>query len=129
MPKPSIPALYSSLHRYLLQRITDRCESRLSNLIWLMVGIFNGGSVQLPRISRKLPLAAQKWSTIKRLSRWLNNGAVRVREWYAATARQLLRCAASGGQIQLILDGTKVANDHQLLMVALAYQKRALPIA
>ena len=129
MPKPSIPTLYSSLHRYLLQRITDRCDSRLTNLIWLMMGMFSGASVQLPLVARKLPLIAQKWSTVKRLSRWLDNGVVRVRQWYEPTARELLSRAASGGQVRLILDGTKVANGHQLLMVALAYQRRALPIA
>jgi len=32
-------------------------------------------------------------------------------------------------QIQLILDGTKVGFGHQLLMVGLAYRKRAIPIA
>jgi hypothetical protein len=33
------------------------------------------------------------------------------------------------GEIHLIVDGTKVGGGHQLLMVALAYRKRAIPIA
>lgn len=41
----------------------------------------------------------------------------------------LLQAAAQTGQIRLIIDATKVAQDHQLLMVALAYRRRALPIA
>jgi hypothetical protein len=36
----AIPALYHSLHEYLMQRIPDECDSRLTNLIWLMMGIF-----------------------------------------------------------------------------------------
>jgi hypothetical protein len=33
------------------------------------------------------------------------------------------------GEIHLIVDGTKVGFGHQLLMVSLAYRKRAIPIA
>ncbi|MBK8419455.1 hypothetical protein [Candidatus Villigracilis saccharophilus] len=33
------------------------------------------------------------------------------------------------GEIRLIVDGTKVGFGHQLLMVSLAYRKRAVPIA
>ncbi|GEM_PF-2378170 len=73
MPPMSIPQLYRSLHSYLLKRIPDDCDSRLTNLIYLMMGMFLGGSVQLPKIARKLPLRQQKWSIVKRLSRFLDN--------------------------------------------------------
>ena len=33
------------------------------------------------------------------------------------------------GEIRLIVDGTKIGFGHQLLMVCLAYRKRAIPIA
>lgn len=33
------------------------------------------------------------------------------------------------GEVRLILDGTKIGSQHQLLMVGLAYRKRAIPIA
>jgi len=41
----------------------------------------------------------------------------------------LLKEAAKTGQIRLIIDATKVTASHQLLMVALAYRRRAIPIA
>ena len=37
--------------------------------------------------------------------------------------------AQSVGEIRLIADGTKVGFNHQLLIVAIAYRRRALPIA
>ena len=37
--------------------------------------------------------------------------------------------AQSVGEIRLIADGTKVGFNHQLLMIAIAYRRRALPIA
>lgn len=48
----AIPALYRSLHEYLMQRIPDECDSRLTNLIWLMMGIFQARSVQLKLAAR-----------------------------------------------------------------------------
>ena len=39
------------------------------------------------------------------------------------------RAAKGGGEIRLIVDGSKVGVGHQLLMVSLAYRKRAIPMA
>jgi hypothetical protein len=69
-------------------------------------------------------------STIQRLRRFLDNPAVRVREWYESVARDLLLAQAQSGQsIRLLVDGSKVGFGHQLLMVAIAYRRRAIPIA
>ena len=124
-----IPHLYRSLHNHLLQRIPDPCDTRLTNLIYLMMGMFLAGSVQLPKIARKLPLRQQKLSVVKRLSRFLDNPAVRPRKWYAPIARQLLLDAGQSGEIRLIIDCSKVAFGFRLVMVAVAYRRRSLPIA
>ena len=125
----AIPALYRSLHEYLLQRIPDECDTRLTNLIFLMMGIFQSGSVQLNLVARKTPIRAQKLSIVKRLARFLDNPAVRVREWYHPFAETLLRSAANAGQVNLIIDASKVAFGFRLVMVSLAYRRRSLPIA
>jgi hypothetical protein len=60
----------------------------------------------------------------------LDNPAIRVRDWYEPIARSLLeRAAQGGGEIRLIVDGSKVGFNHRLLMVGLAYRKRTIPIA
>jgi hypothetical protein len=125
----SIPQLYRSLHTYLLQRIPDDCDTRLSNLIYLMMGIFQSGSVQLNLIARKTPIRTKKLSIVKRLARFLDNAQVRVREWYHPFAETLLCSAASSGAVVLIIDATKVAFGFRLVMVSVAYQRRSLPIA
>ena len=127
-PMP-IPALYRSMHEYLMQRIPDACESRLTNMIYLMMGMFYARSVQLNLAARKVPIRAKKLSIVKRFERFLNNGAVRVRMWYDPVASALLRAAASAGTIRLIIDATKVSHGHRLLMVSVAYHGRSLPIA
>jgi Transposase DDE domain len=129
MPNIPIPALYRSLHEYLMQRIPDECDSRLTNLIWLMLGMFQARSVQLNLVARKVPVRAKKLSIVKRFGRFLDNGAVRVREWYHPFATTLIQAASAGGQVRLIIDASKVSHGHRLLMVSLAYHRRSLPIA
>ena len=125
MPSVTIPHLYRSLHSYLLQRIPDDCDSRLTNLIFLMMGIIQSRSVQLNLVARKTPIRAKKLSIVKRLSRFLDNPAVQ----YHAFAALLLGSAGASGQVHLMIDASKVAFGFRLVMVSLAYQRRSLPIA
>lgn len=124
----AIPEMYRSLHDYLLQRIVDDCDTRLTNLILLMMGIFQSRSVQLNVVARKTPVRAKKLSIVKRLARFLDNHAVRVRPWYDPSAQDVLQAAASAGQVHLIIDASKVAFGFRLLMVSVAYHRRSLPI-
>jgi len=108
-----------------MQRITQ-----IRNMVWLIVGIYQSRSVYLSRIAGKIPGAAKLLSSTRRMSRLLANPAIRVREWYAPIAQEWLEAQyRSLGEIRLIVDGTKVGFGHQLLMVGLAYRKRAIPIA
>src|SRR5215204_5085048 len=131
MPSVPISHLYRSLHTYLMQQIPDDCDTRLANLIYLMMGIFRAKEVQLPLIARTIPIRADKWSIVKRFERFLKNPAVEVREWYRPFAEPLLKSAASAGTVHLIIDATKVAFGFLLLMVmvSVAYRRRSLPIA
>ena len=104
--------------------------TRIRNFVWLMVGIYESRSVHLSKIAGKIPGRATQVSLTRRLSRFLDNPAIRVREWYEPIAQQWLRSQLHFlGEIRLIVDGTKVGYGHQLLMVSLAYRKRAIPIA
>jgi hypothetical protein len=125
----SIPQLYSSLYSRLVQMLADDCDSRLTNLVYLMMALVGGRSVQIGRIAAHVPVRAKKQSLVRRLERFLDNGAVRVRQWYERVAKDLLAAASAAGEVHLIIDSTKVSFNHQLLMVALAYRRCALPIA
>jgi hypothetical protein len=129
MPSVTIPHLYRSLHGYLLQRIPDDCDTRLANMIFLMMGIFQSRSVQLNLIARKTPIRAKKLSIVKRLARFLDNPQVGVREWYHPFVEGLLGSAGAAGQVHLIIDASQVAFGFRLVMVSVAYQRRSLPIA
>src|SRR5512144_472397 len=121
-------------YRTWIQRICElRPKQRITqvqNFVWLMVGIYHSHSVNLSRIAGKVIGAAKNVSTVRRLSRFLANEAIDVRSWYKPVAKAWLALQFERvGEVRLIVDGTKVGFCHQLLMVSLAYRKRAVPIA
>ena len=125
-----INQLHLTLQRLLLQlRPTERI-TRVRNFSRLLVGLCLSQSVHLSKIANKIPTKATLPSATRRLSRLLDNAAIRVRDWYEPIACALLeRAAKGGGEIRLIVDGSKVGFGHRLLMVGLAYRRRAIPIA
>jgi hypothetical protein len=105
-------------------------KARVRTFAWMMVGMMMSQSVHLSHIARKIPSVGQQTSIVKKLSRLLQNSALRVREWYSPVASELLQeVVASGQGVRLLIDGTKVGGGHRLLMVAVAYRRRSLPIA
>jgi len=120
--------VYGTWNRMLKQWLGHICHTRRTNLSWLIVGLYVGGGVQASAIVKKLPLAAKLASLTRRLSRFLDNGAVRPAVWYRPVARRVL-AHWRGQTVTLIIDATKIGAGHQLVMVAIAYRKRALPLA
>jgi hypothetical protein len=124
----------NSLYHTWIQQICDlRPGQRITqvrNMVWLIIGIYQSRSVHLSKVAGKIPGTAKLLSSTRRLSRLLDNPAIQVREWYQPIAQRWLEAQARHAiQIQLILDGTKVGPGHQLLMIGVAYHKRAIPIA
>ena len=122
--------LYHTLMQQIDQILPKERITRRRVLAWLMTCLFLGRNPHAARLGNKIPGQAKKSSKAERLRRWLNNKAVRVRDWYEPVARQLIdQATASGRPLRLIVDGTKIGSNHQLLMVAIAYRRRALPLA
>jgi len=125
-----INQLYSIWRQRILQLRPKERITRVSNLAWLITAIFHGRSVQLSPIATKIPASVNLLSVVRRLSRLLDNPAIRVREWYEPIVRGWLESAAhTTGEIRLIADGTKVGCGHQLLIICLAFRQRAIPLA
>lgn len=133
-----INQLHLTFKRLLLQLRPGERLTRIRNWSLLLVGLCLSRSVHLAKIANKIPTTSTTTtkteatlpSLTRRLSRLLNNPAIRVRDWYEPIARSLLeRAAQGGGEIRLIVDGSKVGFNHRLLMVGLAYRKRTIPIA
>jgi hypothetical protein len=74
-------------------------------MTWLLIGIYLSKSVHLSKIALKIPSPAKVVSITRRLSRFLDNPAVRVREWFEPIAREILQAAAQTvGEIRLIAE-------------------------
>lgn len=122
--------LYHTLMQHIEQLHGQERITRRRGLAWLMTCMFHGRSSYASRIGNKIPGPAKKTSKGERLRRWLSNKAVRVRYWYEPLAHQLITQATRHGQpLRLLVDGTSVGCSHQLLMVGIAYRRRALPLA
>jgi hypothetical protein len=124
----------NTLYHTWIQRIRElRPDQRITQIrgfVWLIIGIYQSRSVNLSRVAGKIPGQAKLVSVTRRLSRLLANPAIAVREWYEPIAREWLESQAKHGQqIRLIVDGSKVGFAHQLLIISLAYRRRAIPIA
>ena len=125
----AITRLYHTCKEKIQQIRPRERVTRVRMMAWLVTGLFMSSSIHLSHIARKLPGESKNVSKVKALSRFLNNRHVRVRDWYEPIAKALLQeVVAHGLPVRLLVDGTKVGNGYQLLMVTVAYRHRALPL-
>ncbi len=126
----SINQLYLTWLQQIQQLWPEERITRMRLMAWFLAGIYESRSVQLSRIAGKIPGKAKRVSTERRLSRFLENPAVRVRPCYEPLVQGLLQYLADTlGEIRLIADGTRVGGGHQLLLISVAFRHRAIPIA
>ena len=124
-----INRLYDTWIRRIQEMRPGQRITQVRGFVWLLVGIFVSRAVSLSRIAGKVPGSAKLVSVTRRLNRLLKNPAIVVRTWYEPLAKEWVsRQAEQGQQIRLIVDGSKVGFAHQLLMVSLAYRRRAIPL-
>jgi hypothetical protein len=112
-----------------VQLLPQEVDSRVTDMGFLMVGIFGAHSVQTGKLAACIPLHIQKLSSVRRMERFLDNGAVRVRSWYEPIARCLDQAASVTGEIALVWDSTKVSAHHRLILVGIANRQRVIPLA
>jgi hypothetical protein len=124
-----IKELYHKWKTKLSELHPEERVTRLRVMAWLLVGLYTSKSVHQSKMAAKIPGKSCLPSRTRRLSRLLDNPAFRVREWYDPLASNILQSIAAVGEVRLIVDGSKVGFGHQLLMVAVGYRKRAIPLA
>lgn len=90
-----MPNADHELYHYWMQQV---CELRpnpkitqVRNFVCLIIGIYQSRSVHLSKIAGKIPDLAKFMSVAKRLSRFLDNPAICVREWCEPIAQQWLQ--------------------------------------
>lgn len=107
-----------NLHRY-----------RRSNLTWMIVGIHKAQHVHLSKIAAHRPGRARLGSKTMQLRRFLMNEAVEPGRYYRPMARDLLQqAAAHHDHLRLLMDVVELSGGRKVLMLALAFRRRALPL-
>ena len=122
-----ITKLYHTWMTKIVQLLPNERITRIQNLAWFLAGIYESKSVHLSKVASKIPGKSMLVSMTRRLDRFLENAAFRVRDWYEPIVKGLLaqRC---GQEYRLIVDGSKVGFGHQLLVITLAFRRRAIPL-
>lgn len=102
-----INLLHGTLQRLILQLRPGERITRVRNWSLLLLGLRASKSVHLSKIANAIPTNnATLPSATRRLSRLLENSAIKVREWFEPIAQSLLKQAANGGEIRLVVDGS-----------------------
>lgn len=125
----TVNAVYATWFAYLVQLRPGERITRVRNLAALLSGIAQSRKVFISAIAEYLPGAACALSLTRRLDRFLENAAFEPLVWYAPLARHLLAVRGSQHGLVLILDSTRVSFHQQLVVVALAYHHRSLPLS
>jgi hypothetical protein len=124
----SSQALYSRLFAYLRAVHPDPHVKRISNWVWVMVGMILSHSVHLSKIAEYIPSEAEAAGRIAQIRRWLSNRFVDPVEFYRPLITQVLQ-AWAGRQVFVLIDGLAVNNDKlQVIRVSLSHAYRALPL-
>ena len=124
----SLP-LQRTIAKTLSQRLPNQRKTRRRALAEMIAGLHRAQHVHLSRIADYIPGRAQLDSKTRRMRRFLDNDAVDPHRYYAPVRQLLIQAAAqSNGRIRLLLDTLELSGNRQILMAALAYRRRALPI-
>jgi hypothetical protein len=114
--------------RQLLPEQWSACETRMINLSLLVSAIVKAKDLTQHALAAEMPVTAQDTSIAQRQRRWLINKQVNEQVCYEPIIRPFLQ-ALSRRTVPLLLDTTAAGIDCHLLMVAVGYHQRALPVA
>ncbi len=118
--------LYHQMHHALKRLGNWGRPETMQTLALLMTGIFHSRDVRLSRRAEHGPLDTQEDSIAQRFRRWLKNPRINERAIYDPVARQLL-LSLRHTRLRLQIDRTMIDDRFNVLMVSLAYRRRAFP--
>ena len=123
----AIPRPYDTMRRYFDQHLS-LSEALPHNLALWVYGLFKARSCHLGKVADELPLEGQKDSLIQRLKRWLMNDHLDVPQLYRQLMIPWLASWSSGNELILIFDRFDEASRFNVLLLAIAFRGRALPL-
>lgn len=119
--------VYSKVLATLKKMMPSASQCHVIVLAMMVAGIVTGKQAQLSKISLQIPGSAKPQSLEKRLRRFVKNGNVNAQVLFLPFAEAIVRHLGSERLI-LTMDGSQVGRKCMVLMVAVVYRKRALPL-
>ena len=126
-----IGAVASTIAASLVERLPLQNKKQREGLALLVATALQVRSVNLKELAAALPRAAERLDMrYQWISRLLGNALIDVDEVMAPFAREVLARAGQGGRtLVVMIDQSKVNDEHQMIMVSLRVGERALPLA
>jgi Transposase DDE domain len=126
-----IGTVASTIAASLVERLPLQNKKQREGLALLVATALQVRSVNLNELAAALPRSAERLDMrYQWISRLLGNGLIDVDEVMAPFAREVLMRAGQGGRaIVVMIDQSKVNDEHQMIMVSLRVGERALPLA
>jgi hypothetical protein len=107
--------------------LPDVCATQRDNLSLFTPGAALSGSCHLHHLTKGIPLPGTERSRVQRFRRFLDNARI----GQATHSRPLVQPALHGlknQRVPIVLDRVKWRNDYNVLMVALAFRRRCVPL-
>ena len=120
--------VYRRLTTKLRERLTVASIAQVRNQALVTQALAYSPDCHLATLAIRLPVPGQRDNLVQRIRRWLANQAVTQDRCYVPLVRRLL-AQWSGAEVGLVLDRTDIEDQWSILMLAIAFRHRALPLA
>lgn len=119
--------LYRTLTAKLQRGLRGSNKWQVKNLALLTQALVYSPDCHLSNLALQLPVPGQRENLIQRLRRLLKNSRFRWRVHYLPLVKELL-AHWPDREVNLVMDRTDIGQKHSILMLALAFKHRALPL-
>lgn len=116
----------SKVTKMLNKLLPTASQHHVGVLSMMVVGIVLGKQAQLSQMSLQIPRQAKPASLEKQFHRFVKNNRVDVERFYLPFAEHIL--AHLGNRISVVMDASQVGRGCMVLMVAVLYKNRAIPL-
>jgi hypothetical protein len=120
--------LYRKLTTELQRRLPAASKLQLQNLALLTQALVFSQNCHLPNLALQLPVDGRRESLVQRLVRFLDNCRITQRVHYLPLVADLL-AHWPDREVNLVMDRTDIENEKSILLLAVAFKYRALPLA
>lgn len=120
--------LYDSTRAALDQHLPQVRASQRQTLALVIAGAVQTQASQVAAIARALPLDTQQAAKEQRIRRFLDNARITQAQHYQPIVQQSLQ-GLKNQAVSLLLDRVVLRNQHNILVVSLAFRRRSLPLS